>query len=131
MKLLLTHGAEPNTHMKNGNTALMLAAGLGYRDGNMAVPTKDRGTPQEAIAAIQICLDHGADINAVGANGDTALHDAVSGRGGLDIIRYLVAHGASLQAKTTRGQTPLEAAHASRRGRSAAAELLERLASRQ
>jgi uncharacterized protein len=131
MKLLLAHGADPSIHMKNGNTALMLAAGLGYRDGNMAVPTKDRGTPQEAIAAIQICLDRGADINAVGANGDTALHDAVSGRGDLDIIRYLVAHGASLQAKNTRGQTPLDAAHTSRRDRSAAAELLEKLAPRQ
>jgi ankyrin repeat protein len=130
MKLLLMYGAEPNTHMKSGNTALMLAAGLGYRDGNMAVPTKDRGTPQEAIAAIQICLDHGADINAEGANGDTALHDAVSGRGDLDVIRYLVAHGASLQAKNTRGQTPLDAARSSRRDRTAAAELLERLASR-
>ena len=131
MKLLLAHGADPNIHMKNGNTALMLAGGLGYRDGNMAVPTKDRGTPQEAIAAIQICLDHGADINAVSANGDTALHDAVSGRGDLDIIRYVVAHGASLEAKNTRGQTPLDAARSSRRDRSAAAELLEKLASRQ
>jgi hypothetical protein len=39
--------------IKNGNNALMLAAGLGYRDGNMAVPTKDRGTPEDAIAAIR------------------------------------------------------------------------------
>ena len=44
MKLLLAHGADPNLVQKNGNTALMLAAGLGYRDGNMAVPTRDRGT---------------------------------------------------------------------------------------
>jgi len=131
MKLLLAHGADPTVRMKNGNTALMLAVGLGYRDGNMAVPTRDRGTPPEAIAAIQLCLDHGADINAAGANGDTVLHDAVTGRGDPEIIRYLVEHGASLAAKNARGQTPLDAARSSRRDRGAAVEMLERLAAQQ
>jgi ankyrin repeat protein len=131
MKLLLAHGADPNVRMKNGNTAVMLAAGLGYRDGNMAVPTRDRGTPQEAIAAIQVCLDHGADINAAGANGDTVLHDAVTGRGDSDVIRYLVEHGASLNAKNARGQTPLDAARSSRRDRSAAAAVLEKMTAQQ
>ena len=112
----------------NGNTALMFAAGLGYRDGNMAVPTRDRGTPEEAIAAIQLCLDRGAQINEPGANGDTALHVAVTGRGDLDIIRYLVEHGASIETKNTAGQTALDAARASRRDRTAAAVLLESLA---
>jgi uncharacterized protein len=130
MKLLLAHGADPNVRMKNGNTALMLAAGLGYRDGNMAVPTRDRGTPQEAIAAVQLCLDNGADINATGANGDTALHDSVTGRGDPQIIRYLVEHGASLEAKNGKGQTPLDAARSSRRDRTAAAEMLQRLGAR-
>jgi ankyrin repeat protein len=128
MKLLLAHGADPNARLKNGNNALMLSAGLGYRDGNMAVPTKDRGTPQEAIEAIQLCLDRGIDINAPGANGDTALHVAVTGRGDLEIIRYLTTHGASLDAKNTRGETALTAAKSSRRDRADAAELLERLA---
>jgi uncharacterized protein len=128
MKLLLAHGADPNVRMMNGNTALMLAAGLGYRDGNMAVPTRDRGTPQEAIAAVQLCLDKGADINAAGANGDTVLHDAVTGRGDPEIIRYLVEHGASLETKNAKGQTPLDAARASRRDRTAAAEVLQKLA---
>ncbi len=66
MKRLVEHGADPNLTMNNGDTALMLAAGLGWRDGNMAVPTRDVGTEDEAIAAIQFCLDHGADINARG-----------------------------------------------------------------
>jgi ankyrin repeat protein len=130
MKMLLAHGADPNVRLKNGNTALMLAAGLGYRDGNMAVPTRDRGTPQEAISAIQLCLDQGANTNAVGANGDTALHDAVTGRGAPEIIQYLVEHGASLDAKNSKGQTPLDAARASRRDRSTAVEVLQRLAAR-
>jgi uncharacterized protein len=128
MKLLLGYKADPNARMKNGNNALMLAAGLGYRDGNMAVPTRDRGTPQEAIAAIQLCLDNGAEINEAGDSGDTALHFSVTGRGDLDIIRYLVAHGASIEAKNKKGQTPAEAAHSGFRDRSAAAALLEQLA---
>ena len=126
MKMLLAHQANPNARMKNGNTALMLAAGLGYRDGNMAVPTRDRGTPQEAIEAIQLCLDNGAQINAAGASGNTALHYAVTGRGDLDIIGYLVAHGASAQAKNDKGQTPVDAGRASRRDRSAAVALLQK-----
>jgi ankyrin repeat protein len=130
MKLLLAHGADPKLAQKNGNNALMLAAGLGYRDGNMAVPTKDRGTTMEIIAAIDVCLSSGMDVNAAGANGDTALHYAVTGRGDLDVIRYLVAHDASLTAKNTKGETPLDAARSSRRGRAEAAKLLTELAAR-
>jgi ankyrin repeat protein len=127
MNILLAHGANPNAKLKNENTALMLAAGLGYRDGNMAVPTRDRGTPEEAIAAIQLCLDKGADINAPGANGDTALHVAVTGRGDVDIIRYLLDHGASLDVKNARGQTALDAARTSRRDRGPVVELFEKV----
>ena len=130
MKLLLAHGADPNLVQKNGNTALMLAAGLGYRDGNMAVPTRDRGTTQEILAALQLCLDQGADIKAQGANGDTALHDAVTGRGDVEIIRYLVEHGASLQTKNAKGQTALDAARSSRRDRADAVKFLSGLDAR-
>jgi uncharacterized protein len=129
MRLLLAHGADPNLAQKNNNTALMLAAGLGNRDGNMAVPTRDRGTTEEIIAAINICLENKADINARGANGDTALHHAVN-RGDLDVIRHLVMRGAALAIKNDRGQTALDAARASRRGREDAAKLLAELATR-
>jgi ankyrin repeat protein len=124
MKLLLAHGANAKAVMKNGNNALMLAAGLGYRDGNMAVPTKDRGTPQDAVAAIQLCLDNGLDISAAGAQGNTPLHDAVNGREGSEVARYLLAHGADPDAKNSRGQTPLDTARASRKDRSDIVKLL-------
>lgn len=124
MKLLLAYGADPKAAMKNGNNALMLAAGLGYRDGNMAVPTKDRGTPEDAVAAMQLCLDHGLDINAAGANGDTALHFAINGREGVAIARFLVEHGADIAAKNARGVTPLDAAKTSRKNRSDIVKLL-------
>ncbi len=130
MKLLLAKGADPNLVQKNGNNALMLAAGLGYRDGNMAVPTRDRGTTPEILAAVQLCLDQGADVNAQGARGDTALHDAVTGRGDVEVIRYLIEHGASLEIKNERGQTPLDAARTSRRDRTEAVKFLTSLAAR-
>ena len=66
-------------------------------------------------------------MNTRGANGDTALHDAVTGRGDVEVIRYLVEHGASLQIKNARGQTALDAARASRRDRSEAAKFLSGL----
>jgi ankyrin repeat protein len=124
MRLLTERGADPNLLMENGNTALMLAAGLGWRDGNMAVPTKDPGTEEEAIAAIQYCLDHGADINAAGDKGNTALHMATTGRGSLRIVQFLLDHGASPYNRNEAGQTPLDAALASRRDRSEVAMLL-------
>lgn len=124
MAMLTERGADPNAVMDNGNTALMLAAGLGWRDGNMAIPTKDPGTEEEAIAAIEYCLEHGADINAVGDKGNTPLHVATTGRGSLKIIQFLLDHGASPYAKNELGQTPLDAALASRRDRSEAATLL-------
>jgi ankyrin repeat protein len=131
MRLLLAHGADPLATAKNGTTALMLASGLGWRDGNAAVPTRDRGTEAEAMAAIQLCLDLGLDINAKTDRGDTALHASVSGRGSDDIVRFLVAHGALLGATNNRGQTPLDVGIASRKDRSSTVAVLRQLMAEQ
>jgi ankyrin repeat protein len=130
MRVLLEHGADPMLAAKNGTNALMLASGLGWRDGNAAVPTRDRGTEAEAIAAIQMCLDLGFDINAATDRGDTALHASVAGRGSDDIVKYLVAHGARLDAKNAQGRTPLDVALASRKDRSSNAAVLRELAAK-
>jgi ankyrin repeat protein len=125
MSLLVDYGADPNVVMDNGDTAVMLAAGLGWRDGNMAVPSIDVGTEEEAMAAIKFCLEQGADINATGARGNTALHVASTGRGSLKIVDFLVENGASLNALNEAGQSPKDAALASRnRDRTAVAKLL-------
>lgn len=128
MALLVEYGADPRAVMENGNNALMLAAGLGWRDGNMAVPTRDVGTEEEAINAIKFCLQHGIDINAAGAQGNTALHMAATGRGSLEIVRFLHEQGASVSIRNEQEQTPMEAALASRfRDRTAVANLLKEL----
>jgi ankyrin repeat protein len=117
VRLLLERGADPLLTEQNLTTAMMLAAGQGWRDGNAAIPTRDRGTPQDAKVAIQLLLDRGADIDAANEAGDTAMHSAAF-RGSEEIIRFLVSKGANLRAKNRQGRTPLDTA-LSRRGASA------------
>ncbi len=71
MKALVALGADPSLKNAEGSTALMTAAGLGTRS-----PGEDAGTEEEVIEAMQVALDHGADINAVDPNGETAMHGA-------------------------------------------------------
>jgi uncharacterized protein len=101
MRLLLDHGANPNLVTENHGTPLMAAAGLNWRD------IASIGTEKESIEAIQICLDHGADINAANSFGDTALHGAAQ-RGADDIVRFLVSKGANPNAKNKRNRTALD-----------------------
>ena len=116
MKLLLAAGADPKrTQQPNGANALMLAAGLGWRDGSPAAPAYDQGSERDATDAITLCMESGLDINAATNTGETALHAAVSGRGAVAIVTFLVENGASLSAKNKQGRTPLEVAVASRR----------------
>jgi ankyrin repeat protein len=117
MKLLLEAGADPKLTQPNQANALMLAAGLGWRDGSPAAPSYDQGSERDAIEAIKLCIAAGLDINATTNNGETALHAAINGRGAESIVRFLVESGADLNAKNKQGRTPLEAAIASRRER--------------
>jgi ankyrin repeat protein len=117
MRLLLAAGADPLMKQPNQATALMLAAGLGWRDGSPAAPAYDVGSEQDAIEAIKLCMQAGIDINATTNTGETALHAAITGRGSESIVRFLVESGADLQAKNKQGRTPLDVAVASRRER--------------
>lgn len=118
MSLLLAAGANPlvataqhepgpgdaaDRAASGGTTALMAAAGVGWRE------SVSRGREGDAIKAIQLLLDRGADINAANQGGDTALHGATL-RGSTAIIQFLVDHGANLYAKNARGWTALDIA---------------------
>jgi ankyrin repeat protein len=115
MRLLMAAGADPLLKQPNQATALMLAAGLGWRDGSPAAPSYDQGSEADAIEAITLCMEAGIDINAATNTGETALHVAISGRAAESIVRFLVESGASLTAKNKQGRTPLDVALASRR----------------
>ncbi len=101
MRLLLAHGADPKRATQEGSTALMFAAGVGYRDKNT------RGTESEAIDAIKVCLDQGMDLSQANNKGETPLHGAAE-RGADSIVQFLVERGAQLDAKTRQGWTPLD-----------------------
>jgi uncharacterized protein len=104
MRILLAAGADPTLAQKNGNTPLLLAAGLGAdRGGNNPL----RGGEIDAVAALEICLQQGLDIGAVNTGGDSVLHVAL---GSPRILRFLAERGARLDARDKRGRTPLEAA---------------------
>ena len=103
MKLLLEKGADPKLTTKDGNTALMFAAGVGYRDKNTT------GTERDALEALKVSLEAGLDIKQSDTRGETALHGAAN-RGADSIVQFLVEHGADINAKTKQGHTPLDVA---------------------
>ena len=107
MKLLVDRGADPNIPSYEGNTALMVAAGIGWEGG--ATQT----WPDALIPAVKFCLDHGADINAENIYGYSALHGA-GYRGNNDLIKFMVEKGANVMAKNKAGQTARDMANGSK-----------------
>ena len=101
MRLLLAHGADPNIATFEGTTALMAASGV-----NWTVAQTYTESPQALIDAIQICLDLGADVNAVNSMGVTAMIGAAN-RGSNDIIRFLHAKGARIDVVDKQGRSPV------------------------
>jgi ankyrin repeat protein len=71
MRLLIELGADPLLPNLNNTTPLMAAAGLGTTE-----PLEEAGEENEALEAVNMLLDLGADINAVNNDGDTAMHGA-------------------------------------------------------
>lgn len=73
MRLLLELGADPLLPNVNNTTPLMAAAGLGTKEGH-----EEAGEENEALEAVEMLLERGADVNGVDNNGDTAMHGAAA-----------------------------------------------------
>ena len=74
MRLLLELGADPFMPNVENTTPLMAAAGLGT-----TAPIEEAGTEPEAMEAVQLLLELGADIDAVDDNAETVMHGAAYG----------------------------------------------------
>jgi uncharacterized protein len=106
MRLLLQKGADIHAATLDGITPLLAAAGVASRDSDTRGRYK---TQKEAVDAVTLLLDAGADVNGADNRGQTALHGAAFW-GFNDLVRVLVARGAAIDAKDRQGRTPIDSA---------------------
>ena len=91
MRTLAELGADARARNVENSTPLMAAAGLGTRS-----PGEDAGTEPEVLAAVQLALELGAEIDAVDDNGETAMHGAAY-KNLPKVVEYLAASGADIE----------------------------------
>jgi ankyrin repeat protein len=101
MRFLLDRGADPAISTLAGTTPLMAAAGVNWTVAQTYTVSKDA-----LLEAIKICLERGADVNAVNSMGLTAVMGAAN-RGSDELIQFLVEQGARLDVKDAVGRTPI------------------------
>jgi ankyrin repeat protein len=106
LRYLLGHGASAALPGKNRMPPLTYVA---------------RGDKGEHPEKVQLLLEYGAPVDAIGPQGRTALHYAAAA-GYLRVSRLLLDHGASLALRDQQGQTALDLARAA--GKTAIVELL-------
>ncbi|PYS53077.1 MAG: hypothetical protein DMG13_13975 [Acidobacteria bacterium] len=104
IRLLLKLGADPLLPNEDNTTALMAAAGVGTYS-----PGEDAGTESEALEAVRLLWELGADVNTVNKAGDTPMHGAAY-KFFPSVVRFLAEKGARIDIwnqKNKFGFTPL------------------------
>jgi ankyrin repeat protein len=103
MRTLIAKGADPKLTTRDHTTPLMVAAGLSRRE------DRRQDDEKNAVEAVKLIVELGADVNATNDDGATALH-AAAFTGANEIIQFLVDKGARLDIPDRFGQTPLSIA---------------------
>ena len=103
MGLLLDHGADPSIPNTDGTTPLLVAAGIGYIEGQILT------SEARAFDAVLMLVELGEDVNSANGVNQTALHGAAY-RGANAIAQYLIDHGARLDATDEQGRMPVNIA---------------------
>jgi ankyrin repeat protein len=93
MKLLLEYKADPKIATNYGDTALTVAAGIGWVEG----VTYERSA-KENFEAVKLLLDVGIDPNVANRDGRTPLMGAAL-KGRSDVIQLLVDRGAKVDQR--------------------------------
>lgn len=115
LRALIEWGADPNLTNNDGCTPLMVAAGIGV---GSAAANEVAGTEPEVLEAMQFLLELGANVNAVDAHGETAMHGAAY-KNLPQVIAWLSNHGARMDIwnrPNKYGWTPLAIAQGHRPG---------------
>jgi ankyrin repeat protein len=114
MKLLVELGADTNLANADNCTPLLAAAGVGaLGDGD-----ESAGTEEEAMEAVGVLLELGAEVNAADDNGETAMHGAAY-QSRANLVSLLAERGADINVwdrKNRAGWTPLMIARGHRPG---------------
>jgi uncharacterized protein len=103
MHFLLDNGADPKLANKDGLTALLLAAGVGWNE-------RVHGSEADALEAVKICFERGLAVTAATDKDETAMHGAAL-RGANSIVKFLAEKGANINVKNKQGFTPLDIAN--------------------
>jgi len=107
MKILKNAGADHTITNLDGDTALIVAAGIGWAAG------QSQNAPGKWMETVKYLVeDLKMDVNAKDDFDYTALHGAAF-RGDNEMVQYLVDHGGapSLSVKSFRGQAPSDMAN--------------------
>lgn len=115
LRLLVELGADPGIPNVDRCTPLMVACGIGV---GAAAANEVAGEEPEVLEVAQWLLERGAEINAVDANGETAMHGAAL-KNLPKVVQFLADHGARIEIwnrKNRYGWTPLLLAQGHRPG---------------
>ncbi len=115
MKLLIDLGANPSLGNADNCTPLMVACGIGV---GSAAANEVAGEEPEVLEAAELLLKLGAEVNAVDANGETAMHGAAY-KNMPKVVQFLADKGARVEIwnrKNKYGLDPLGIAEGHRPG---------------